>query len=794
MKQFNKVLIITMILVLATMGFSSFATTDYITESFTVSKSEINNNDIFTLTLDLKNVTSANSADYLTIINTNFETTNGIRKITILDINSIPIDLKYVGSDNTFTFDIFQNDGTQTGSETINITQAREYSSSSSSSSSTDTTKYMPLLGIKSDYKISTFIGGQNAKLSIPVENTSKYSAKNIDVTIDLKDGPFTSKNNLTYKIDRIASNKIENVIFDLEISKLAINKTYIIPVTIQGWNSFGDKIDTINATYKVKIINSNIEPKVSVFDYEIRGNVTDGSEAIIIDLKNFGSMNATDVNITLEGFDKDGIRLYKDTQTKKVSNISGGKTKKVYFGITSDKSIKSGIYELTGKISYFDEEGNSYNVDSPIYLNLNGVNESDMNLSINDLKYNSEINTGNDLDISFNVENKGLVNFEKVEISLVYPNQMISKTPKKIILNDFKMNDIEKCDFKILVNEKTASDNYDFFIKVNGYLDKSDEVANYTFDNYFGVFVKGASEKGRPKLIVDNYFFDGDNVLAGKEFPLTLFIKNTSDVQTVKNIKVSIQSSENVFMPVNTSSSFFIDEILTNTTVEKTIILKTTPDANVKTYNLSIKMQYEDSEGNAYDSEGNLLSETDDLSISVLQPIRLETSDITMPFEFYIGTAANLEVEFYNMGRSAMSNMMIKTEGDFDIQNGSYFKGDFQPGGSDYFSTTIIPSKEGLSEGKIIFSFEDAVGNITEIEKEFEINAMAAQEFNEGDFNNNSEGFPDEFNQGQIEEKSKLPFIIIGILVGIIALTIILKNRKKRKLKKLMEFDDIDD
>jgi hypothetical protein len=782
MKQINKIIIVVMILIVTIVGFASFAASDYITENYTVSKSEISSNDIFKLTLDLENISGANSANYLQITNSNFEPTNGIRKVTISNIDSIAIDLKYIGSDNEFIFNIFQNDGTQTGSETINIIEARKYSSSSSSSSNTDTTKYMPLFQIKDDYEVKTFIGGKSIELSIPIVNIGKYSGKNVDVTLDLENGPFVRKDSPISTVDRIAKDKVENAIFNFDVSNVAMNKMYKIPVKIEGYNSFGDVVEVVNTEYMVKITNNNIQPKVSVFDYELRGNIADDNGAIILELKNFGSMNAKNVSLTLEGFTKEGIRLYQDTATKRILEISGGKTRKEYFRITNDKNLKSGTYELTAKMEYFDEEGNEYSTVSPVYVNALGINESDIDLSIENLKHNLEISTGNDLDIEFNLKNNGLVNFERVEVTLEFPSQMISKTPKKIIIDDFKINDDKKWD------------NYDFFIRVKAYLDKSDLENYYTVDKYFGVFVKGASEKGRPKLIVDNYTFNGSNVLAGDEFPLTLFIKNTSDIQSVKNIKVSIESAEGVFMPVNTSSSFFIDEIKSNQILEKMIMLKTTPDASVKSYNMVVKMEYEDADGNAYDSEGNLFTETDNLSIAVLQPIRLETSDITLPMEFYMGQSANLEVEFYNMGRSTMNNMMIKAEGDFDLQNGSYFKGDFQSGSSDYFSTTIIPTKEGITKGKIIFSFEDAIGNISEIEKEFEINAFPKQEFNNNNDEFNNDFMDNEFPQEETEKKNKLPFIIIGIIIVSAGLILFLKNRKKRKLAKLMEFDDLDD
>ncbi|HKL42562.1 MAG TPA: hypothetical protein VJ962_08295 [Clostridia bacterium] len=793
----NKFIILTLGILLIFSSLVSFtATNDYITKSYSVNKSEINRNDTFTLTLTFSsNITAGDDADYMVITNDNFVAQDGLTKRKI-NTNPLEINLEYVGQSNTFTFDVFQNDGTKTGSETINIVEAQEYSSSGGSSSSRDTSSYLPVFQISEDYDQETLIAGDKVELEVPIENVGTHSGKNVTVTLDLTEGPFVRKNEISTTISRISKEAIESAEFNLEVSKLATNKVYRIPLTISGSNVFGDSAESVQGFYDVRIYNSNQSPEIGVYDMEFRGEISQDNAGIILDLKNFGTMKAYDVSVTMEGFSKDGIRLYQDIATKNILEIQGGKSEKEYFKITADKSLTSGTYELTAKIEYYDEEGNQYTKDVPVYVPLDGINASDIDLVVSNLTYDREITTGRDLNITFDLENKGAIDFEKVEIELDYPSQMISKTPKKIILEDFQSGTQSKGNYTILVDEKVSSDNYNFFVKVKAYPDASNSENFYTEEQYFGVFVKGGSEKGRPKLIVDNYSFEGENVLAGEEFPLKLFIKNTSDTQSVKNIKVSFSSADNVFMPVNASSSFFIDGIGSNQIHEKEIILKTKRDASVKSYNLTVKMEYEDSEGNAYDSEGMLYSESDDLSISVLQPIRLETSDIMLPNQFFVGTPANLEVEFYNMGRSSMNNMMVKAEGDFDLQNASYFKGTFQEGGNDYFSTTIIPTKEGPAEGKIIFSFEDAIGNVSEIEETFTINAMPAAEMPQNDFGPG--GRPDMPNPNEMEDPNQGPnkLILIGLalLVGIIALVVFLKKRKKRKLKKLMEFDDIDD
>lgn len=793
----NKFIILTLGILLIFSSLISFtATNDYITESYSVNQSEINRNDTFTLNLELNNITGANNADYLVITNDNFQSQDGLTKITFNDPANISLNLKYIGQNNTFTFDIFQNDGTQTGSESINIVEAEEYTSSDSGKKETDYSNYLPIFQISKSVDQKTLIAGNKINLEIPIENIATHSGRDVTVTLDLSDGPFVRKNEISTIIDRISTDDTETADFNLEVSKLAKNKIYRIPITISGSNVFGNPAESVNGFYEVKIYNNNESPEIGIYDMEFRGEISQDNAGIILDFRNFGTMKAYDISITMDGFSKDGIRLHQDVSTKNILEIQGGKSKKEYFKITADQSLDSGTYELKANIEYYDEEGNQYTKEIPVYVPIDGINESDVDLEISNLTYEKEITTGRDLSIDFDLENKGTIDFEKVEIELDYPTQMISKTPKKIILEDFESGSQAQGHYKILVDEKIPSDNYNFFVKVKAYPDASNDEKFYTKDQYFGVFVKGSSEKGRPKLIVDNYTFEGENVLAGEEFPLRLFIKNTSDAQSVKNIKVSFSSADNVFMPVNASSSFFIDGISSNQVHEKEIILKTKRDASVKSYNLTVKMEYEDSEGNAYDSEGMLYSESDDLSISVLQPIRLETSDIMLPNQFFVGTPANLEIEFYNMGRSTMNNMMVKAEGDFDLQNASYFKGTFQEGGNDYFSTTIIPTKEGPAEGKIIFSFEDAIGNVSEIEKPFTINALPAAEMPQNDFGPG--GRPDMPNPNEMEEPNqgpnKLLLIGLALLITIVALVIFLKKRKKRKLKKLMEFDDIDD
>ncbi len=238
------------------------------------------------------------------------------------------------------------------------------------------------------------------------------------------------------------------------------------------------------------------------------------------------------------------------------------------------------------------------------------------------------------------------------------------------------------------------------------------------------------------------------------------------------------------MFSPVDSSSSFFIERIGRQEYTDFALRLETKRDAQVKTYNLKLVMEYEDGEGNAYDSQEQPFKEEESLGIPVSQPVRLETGDIMTPFEAYIDNPADVEVEFYNMGRSSMHNMFVKLEGDFRSQDGSYFVGNFESGNSEYFMASVIPEEEGEVIGKVVFTFEDALGNPSVVEKEFSFYAEAAPEFGnefEGDYPMDGE-FPDDMGMNGEDGGNKIWLYVGGALVAIAAIVVFIRYRKKEK------------
>lgn len=191
----------------------------------------------------------------------------------------------------------------------------------------------------------------------------------------------------------------------------------------------------------------------------------------------------------------------------------------------------------------------------------------------------------------------------------------------------------------------------------------------------------------------------------------------------------------------------------------------------------ISVNYDYEDSKGTAYTNK-------DSIGISVQQIPRLVLGDISFPPEAFAGNPVPVYLDFFNMGKSTLHNLMVKLEGDFKVEGSSYFVGNFEPGKTDSFDGMVIPAQVGPCKGNVVFTFEDADGKPQEIKKEISLNVTEMPVFNDG------KGMP----LPPSEDSKKIPtwvFIVGGFVLCAIILTFTLIVRKRLKKRKELMFDE---
>ncbi|MBR6652685.1 MAG: hypothetical protein IKL30_05920, partial [Anaerotignum sp.] len=216
--------------------------------------------------------------------------------------------------------------------------------------------------------------------------------------------------------------------------------------------------------------------------------------------------------------------------------------------------------------------------------------------------------------------------------------------------------------------------------------------------------------------------------VMEGEEFDLNLTLLNTHKEKTVSNIKMfltlaeetssSSEKSGNIFTPVNSSNTFYFDSIPPKGTVEKALRLYVVPETQPKTYTLTVNFEYEDGKGQEYTA-------TELLGINVKQVTELQIDDFSVPEMVEQYQPVTVAFSYYNTGKVALSNLMIKVEGDVDCQNKSNYIGNMDSGESDYFETTFSPINIGEVPVSIVITYEDPSGETIEQRRDLLLNVM---------------------------------------------------------------------
>ncbi|MCA0384718.1 MAG: hypothetical protein LCH34_03845 [Firmicutes bacterium] len=646
---------------------------------------------------------------------------------------------------------------------------------------------YKPVLGVVADEELQIVKAGEKSEYRVKIKNAGYVVAQSIRVTLQ-GTHPFRSDiANLSQTTSYLNPNDTKEFVFNVTTSPIAESKIYEFSVLIE-YSNFEETSYTSTEKVYVKVSNDNIEPLLGVYSFQtgLDELVANTPDSLVLKIRNSGTISAKDIRITISGFSNQGVILYKDVDTKTLKELKSKATENIFFNIIPGNDAVKGTFPLNVKITYIDDVGTQYTKESVAYVKLAGKDAVSATLAIYDVKAPVSVKAGENYEVTFTAKNEGNTTIGTADLTYDYPEMFIAKSASKVVLKNLAPGASQTVTFKMMAKADTPTENYHTYIKATYVpVGGSSETAD-TIQEYVGIYVEGTTEDAgsKPKLIIDNYEYGGDYAFAGQDYPLTLFIKNTSSSEGTKNIKVTLTSEDNVFTPVDSSSSFFIASIGPGQVYEHTIYLKTKIDASVKIYTITAKMQYEDSEGNAYDANKTPYEESEVLSVAVAQPVRLETADIIVPFEIYSGQPFYIEQEFYNMGKSTMYNMMVKLEG-VETNEGSYFVGNFEAGKSEYFSAQAFAYEVGSFEGKLVYTFEDALGTVSTLEKPFSYTVMEMPVVDPGDG-----GFPVDPGLPVEEEKGIEPWKI-AIAAGAVLLVagfIFRKIRKAKKLKKELE------
>ncbi len=530
----------------------------------------------------------------------------------------------------------------------------------------------------------------------------------------------------------------------------------------------------------------SNMDRSAMDISFDVDGgdSFTGGKTQLLrLYFLNRGNIDLTDARakITLP----EGLTIQSGSVSQNLAYINSGKTKMAEYPIIVSSKIITGSYPITIELTG-NSAGTAFTQSETFYVPVSGKDEEEeketeeLNLAISDVVIPSRTRENEAFQLSFKVTNNGKLDAENVLIGVTVPGGTVNTTQNEFSVAKMAPGETLSYTIDLKVTSAPEKGEYKNFQIVAGSASGTGARASL----YAGTFATGTSDKKEeeqynkptPILMVSGYSYGGEPVKAGAEFPLGITFLNTSS-RPLRNIKVTVESAAGAFIPVGSSSSFYINSIAAGNTVTRDLTMSCGLNTAEGPASVTVRMEYEDGEANKFSS-------SDTISVPVVQETRLVIDEILDPGWLMAGDQAYVTVNYHNMGRNQINNLRVEVSGDFTVEGSpSSYIGNMASGRSDYYNFNFYPQEEGPCNGTVTFTFENASGQEQSIVKEFTFN------INPGYQGNDEPMEPMEPEKQGLGTKAKVG-IGVGAAALLAAVLVILKKRKAKK-QEALELDD---
>lgn len=318
------------------------------------------------------------------------------------------------------------------------------------------------------------------------------------------------------------------------------------------------------------------------------------------------------------------------------------------------------------------------------------------------------------------------------------------------------------------------------------------------TLDTYIQTSgTAGVSADGKestPRVIVTGFETNPEVVHAGESFMLTLHLKNTSTATSVNNMlfefdaAVEGKDSETTyesFLPTAGSNTIFVDKMAKNGTKDIQIEMEARSDLAQKPYAIDVNMSYEDEHVNAYTNKASV-------SIPVKQEARIDMSqpEVT-PSSIDVGSEANVMFSIYNLGKTKLYNVSVKTDSEF-FSGGDCFVGNLDSGATGSVDMYLTGEAATTDDGtvKLQITYEDETGAPTTVEKEISL-FVTEPVYDDGMHDDTA--MPDGDTGNGMGIGGKIAVVVVILIAAGVAGAVIVMKRKKKKEQQNLEDDIMD-
>lgn len=251
-------------------------------------------------------------------------------------------------------------------------------------------------------------------------------------------------------------------------------------------------------------------------------------------------------------------------------------------------------------------------------------------------------------------------------------------------------------------------SKDYEFYVHITS-KEKDEEESLGDFNE---------NDRTKARIIVENFHTEPEKIMAGEEFTLVLNMKNASTSVTASNILFTLEPEKvenaSVFSTESGSSSMVVNSLGAGASTELRMKFLAKPGIDQRSYTMTIKEKYDS-------PEFKNAEESVTVDIPIYQKARLSTSTFeVMPDSIEVDGETNIMFGINNTGRIQLYNVNVRFEAD-SIRTTESYVGNIKPGETGNVDVMVTGTAPTEDEGKIkvIISYEDENGDVTEVEKE---------------------------------------------------------------------------
>lgn len=625
---------------------------------------------------------------------------------------------------------------------------------------------------------------GQETELSFMVNNNSGMSyVKSIEASLKgLSQTGFSINSGVNSQTINNLSPAIDGKLITFKIHASEKMEAGNHPLTVVlKYQDSQNNTQTLEKEIYIKVNKKNEAPLEILNIVTVPTVMDSGKEGKFqFTIKSKSSTDINNVKVSLKGLSAQGINLVEGVNNQTIPSLKANSTKNLAFQIYTADNLAKGSYPLTIKLTYKDAHQVEQTLEREVYIR---VDKKIADIAIEKVVAPGSVTNDQTFGVSFNLVNRSSIAAKDITVTVKPTDQIVPVSQNVHTISSLPAGGSKKLNFNFQATAEATTKSYMLNIEVKG--KNENELA--TINQYVGVYVDKGNALGKPNIIVDSYETVPTIVNAGKNFELNISLNNTHKSKKVQNIKVFLTAQEentakdssktgSVFTPVNSSNTFFIDDIAPKTSVSKKLTLYTIPYASAKTHTIKVNLEYEDEKGTAYTA-------TELISVPVIQESSFITSDINIPETMVVKQPHSLNLEISNTGKTTLDNFTVLVEG-FGASNTRGYIGNLTSGSTTYHKVDVWPLEEGEAKGAIIFTYTKPDGEVEKVRKEITTKATGDAITTSGE---SLEGY---MNQGTDVEAgiglsgggfSFVKIVIIAIVI-IVVLIVVVRIIKKKK------------